>query len=85
MLLTEMRDYLSTRKRASVADLAQHFGMDPPAVEGLLAAWVAKGRIRRLKDHLPCGTCGKCESSVTDVYEWVGVGGCPDGRPAPGG
>ncbi len=78
MLLTDIRDYLSSRKRASIADIAGHFEMEVTAMEGLLASWLAKGRVRRLKDHLPCGTCGKCESSVTDIYEWVGVNGCPD-------
>ena len=71
MLLTELRDYLSTRKRASIADLALRFQTDAPALEGMLAAWIAKGKVRRLKDSLPCGTCGKCESATTDIYEWA--------------
>ena len=78
MVLTELRDYLAARKRASIIDLAGHFSMDIPAIEGLLATWMAKGRIRRLNDRLPCGTCGKCESSITDIYEWVGINGCAD-------
>jgi putative ferrous iron transport protein C len=78
MLLTDLRDYLSTRKRASISDMAARFGMDVPAMEGLLATWVAKGRVRLLKNHLPCGTCGKCESATADIYEWVGINGCPD-------
>ncbi|MBL8642820.1 MAG: FeoC-like transcriptional regulator [Rhodospirillaceae bacterium] len=78
MLLTDLRDYLSARKRASVMDLASHFHMENHAIEGLLAMWVSKGRVRRLRDHLPCGTCGKCESALTDIYEWIGVDGCPD-------
>lgn len=78
MLLTDLRDFLSARKRASLGDLAQHFDMEVPAMEGLLATWKAKGRVRRLKDYLPCGTCGKCESAQLDIYEWVGVTGCPD-------
>jgi bacterioferritin-associated ferredoxin len=77
MLLTDLRDYLSDRKRASVTDLASHFGMESHAIEGLLALWMTKGRVRRLKDHLPCGTCGKCESALTDIYEWIGINGCP--------
>jgi hypothetical protein len=78
MLLTDVRDYLSARKRASVSDLAERFNVEPSALDGMLAAWVAKGSMRRLRDRLPCGTCGKCESATTDIYEWVGVEGCPD-------
>jgi len=78
MLLTDLREYLTGRKRASVTDLASYFGMDHTAVEGLLALWMSKGRVRKLNDALPCGTCGKCESATTDVYEWIGVNGCAD-------
>lgn len=78
MVLTELRDYLATRKRASIVDIAGHFSMEISAMEGMLATWMSKGRVRRLKDHLPCGTCGKCESSITDIYEWVGINGCAD-------
>jgi hypothetical protein len=78
MLMTDLRDYLSRRKRASLSDLAAQFDATPDALKGMLAVWTAKGRVRRLKDHLPCVTCGKCESATTDIYEWVGVDGCPN-------
>lgn len=78
MVLAQLRDYLAARKRASVTDLAEHFAVDVTAMEGFLKTFIAKGRVRRLKDALPCGTCGKCESAVSDIYEWVGVNGCPD-------
>ncbi|MDX2142117.1 MAG: FeoC-like transcriptional regulator [Rhodospirillaceae bacterium] len=80
--MTDLRDYLSNRKRASLSDLAVHFDTPPEALTGMLAVWMAKGRVRRLRDHLPCGTCGKCESATTDIYEWVGIDGCPDPRAA---
>lgn len=77
MILTDLKRYMSDRRRASLEDIAVHFSMSEDAARGLLQTWIAKGRVRRLNQHLPCGTCGKCESAVSDVYEWVGVSGCP--------
>jgi hypothetical protein len=82
MLMTELRDYLSERKRASLSDISLRFDIPPDALVGMLSVWMAKGRVRRLRDRLPCGTCGKCESATTDIYEWIGVSGCPDSHAA---
>lgn len=73
MLLTDVKDYLSARGRVSLTDLSTHFTVAPDAMRGLVETWIAKGRVRRLSQDLPCGTCGKCESATSDVYEWVGA------------
>ena len=72
MLLIDVKDYLSTRGRASLDDLAVHFTVEPEAMRGLVETWVTKGRARRVNQALPCGTCGRCESATTDIYEWIG-------------
>jgi hypothetical protein len=72
MLLTEVKGYLAARGRASLDDLATHFTVAPDAMRGLMDTWIAKGRARRVSDQLPCGTCGKCESATTEIYEWLG-------------
>ncbi len=74
MILTDVKSYLATRGRASLDDLSTHFAMDADAMRGLLATWVAKGRARRIDEAAPCGTCGKCESATTEVYEWLDAG-----------
>jgi hypothetical protein len=81
MLLTDVKEYLSARGQASLSDLAMHFTMDAEAMKGILDTWIAKGRCRRVSDRLPCGSCGKCESATTDLYEWVGAGSRPPVRP----
>ena len=73
MLLTDVKSYLAMRGQASLDDLASHFSMAPAAMKGVLDTWIAKGRCRRVSDRLPCGSCGKCESAKTDIYEWVGT------------
>ncbi|MCB2106170.1 MAG: FeoC-like transcriptional regulator [Rhodobacteraceae bacterium] len=72
MLLTDIRDYLKTHKRASLDDIVRHFDVAPDAARGLVETWIAKGKVRCLSDRLPCGTCGKCDSATVDIYEWAG-------------
>ena len=73
MLLTDVKTYLSARGQASLDDLATHFTMAPDAMRGVLETWIGKGRARKVSDKLPCGSCGKCESATSDMYEWVGA------------
>ena len=81
MLLTDVKDYLAGRGQVSLSDLAMHFSMEPEAMRGVIDTWIAKGRARRVSDRLPCGTCGKCESATTDIYEWIGAAVRPPVRP----
>lgn len=76
MILTDLKRYLSDRRRASIDEIATHFHVSEDAARGMIETWMAKGRVRQLNQHLPCGTCGKCESATSDVYEWIGVQGC---------
>ena len=71
MLLTDIKSYMVTRRRVSLDDLGLHFTVEPNAMRGLMETWIAKGRARRIGDQLPCGTCGKCESATTEIYEWL--------------
>jgi putative ferrous iron transport protein C len=81
MLLTDVKDYLSGRGRVSLDDLVMHFTVQPEAMRGLVETWISKGRVRRITDRLPCGTCGKCDSATTETYEWVGAILPPPTRP----
>ena len=46
--LSGLREYLSERRQASVAEMTLHFDASPDAVRGALSHWLAKGRARRL-------------------------------------
>jgi bacterioferritin-associated ferredoxin len=82
VILTDLKAYLVQRRRASIDDIAARFDISADAARGMIEVWIAKGRVRQLNQHLPCGTCGKCESAQSDVYEWVGIDGCAIGRAA---
>ena len=47
MILSEVRDYLQQRGRATLADIALHFDTEPDAVRGMLQIWIQKGKVHR--------------------------------------
>lgn len=74
MILSEIKKYLKAHKRASLADLVNHFDAEPEAMQGMLGQFVRKGRVLRL--DVPAGGCSggcgncKCEGSSMEIYEW---------------
>lgn len=73
MILSDLRQYLESRKRASLNDLVLHFQIDATALRGMLAKWISKGRVRQqLAGGVACGTsCCQCDPLLTEIYEWV--------------
>jgi len=71
MMLTEIKNYLKVRKRASLIDLAHHFEQTPAAIEGMLAHWIRKGKVQRLVGQFCNKGCCQVERSQLEIYEWV--------------
>jgi putative ferrous iron transport protein C len=72
MILSELRDYLQTHQRAAISDMAHHFNTDPDALRGMLAKWVAKGKVVKPLAVSTCGGCCQCDPAATEIYEWKG-------------
>ena len=73
MILSELRDYLQTHKRAALVDMAYRFDIEPDALRGMLEKWVAKGRVEKLPVGTTCGSgCCQCDPATTEIYEWKG-------------
>lgn len=71
MILSNLRAYLQTHRRAALADMATRFATDPDALRGMLAKWIAKGRVAKLPTGTPCGhSCCRCDPNSTEIYEW---------------
>jgi putative ferrous iron transport protein C len=69
--LSGLREYLSERRQASLAEMAVHFDASPDAVRGALGHWLAKGRARKLDVGETCSGCTKgCKGEET--FEWLG-------------
>ncbi len=70
MILSELRTYLQTHRRATLSDMALRFGSDPDALRGMLSKWISKGSVVKLLAAKPCGTCCKCDPLTMEIYEW---------------
>ena len=71
MILNEVQNFLSQKKKASLADMQLHFRMDGNALRGMLNKLIRKGRVRKMEDGKKCGGCHSCESEAIEFYEWV--------------
>jgi putative ferrous iron transport protein C len=71
MILADLREYLMTRRRAPLNELATRFETDPEALRAMLEQWIRKGRVRRLDGGGACGGCCGCTDKLPEVYEWV--------------
>jgi putative ferrous iron transport protein C len=72
MILSDLKDYLETRRQATLADLALHLRAEPAAVRAMLSVWERKGRVRRLPAPAGCGqTCTGCNPAAVELYLWV--------------
>lgn len=65
-----VKTYLQGCQRASLSEIAIHFGSSADAVRQLLTLWLDKGRIRRL-DAVCSGKSCSCARKNEDLYEWV--------------
>lgn len=76
MLLTDVKTYLITHKRATTAELTTHFGVETSALTGMLEHWIRKGMVRSVtaQSGHSCGGCTGCASAATPIYEWTGAG-----------
>lgn len=71
MILSDLKDYLQSRKRVVMNELVMHFGVEADALRGMLSLWVAKGKVKKLLAESACGTsCCKCDPLLTEIYEW---------------
>jgi predicted ArsR family transcriptional regulator len=74
-MLSEIRAFLSERKRASLAEIALRLKVPPEAARGMLELWIRKGKVCRLAAFCGGGCsrgCGGCaQSHSSEIYEWV--------------
>jgi predicted ArsR family transcriptional regulator len=72
MLLSRIKEYLSERGQATLADIALHVDAEPDAVKGMLQQWVRKGRVEQRKVEAACGTsCNRCDPAAMELYVWL--------------
>jgi putative ferrous iron transport protein C len=71
MILSDIRDYLAERGRASLVDMANRFDTDADALRGMLAVLERKARVRKLPVGSACGGCCNCDQAAPELYELI--------------
>ena len=71
MILSDLKNYVKTRRQVSLKDAALHFDVEPDVIEGMLEFWIGKGKISKQSNELVCG--GGCSCSYKEdqaLYVW---------------
>jgi hypothetical protein len=70
MTLIGVKALMMERRRATLTDIAVHFGSSPDAARQIMRLWLDKGRVRVLERGACKGGCS-CATPPVEVYEWV--------------
>ncbi|MBM3551425.1 MAG: DeoR family transcriptional regulator [Alphaproteobacteria bacterium] len=69
-MLMEVKDYLASRREASVRDVAAHFSISQETARALLEHWVRKGKASRLSLE-QCRQCALHCGKSWEAYQWL--------------
>ncbi len=70
MILSDLKDYVKSRRQVSLKDAALHFDVEPEAIRGMLEFWVNKGKIRKYSNQADCGGCSCSFQEDRELYAW---------------
>ncbi len=71
MILSELKDYVKSRRQVSLKDAALHFDVEPEAIRGMLEFWVRKGKISKHGNDAACaGGCACSFKEDQEMYVW---------------
>jgi len=70
MILSELKNYVKSRRQVSLRDLVLHFDAEPEAIRGMLEFWISKGRISKQVSEVSCGGCACSISEEREIYIW---------------
>jgi hypothetical protein len=74
VILAELRAYLRERGQATLSDMMVRFDADADALRPMLAVWLRKGVVERLRVSPDCGgNCNRCPPEATEIYRWRGT------------
>ncbi|WP_422138064.1 FeoC-like transcriptional regulator [Endozoicomonas sp. ALC020] len=69
-MLLSIRDFLSEKGICTLAELSQHFEVDPEAMQAMLSHWVRKGKVVEESSGCKQG-CVSCGPEQLIVYRWL--------------
>lgn len=72
MILSAIKQYLTSRHTVTLHDLAIHFDTDSEVMRDMLQLWVRKGKIRMIQGGSCCAKgCGRGTCTAAEAYQWV--------------
>lgn len=75
MILLEIKQYLMTKKRVILQQIAVDFKKDPEMMRMMLRHWINKGCVAAAAKPAGCGSrCTQCKPEFAEVYCWVEAG-----------
>lgn len=71
MILSELKNYVKSRRQVSLKDAALHFDVEPEAIRGMLEFWVSKGKMSKHSNDAACaGGCTCSFREDPEMYVW---------------
>ncbi len=71
MILSDLKNYVKSRRQVSLKDAALHFDVEPEAIRGMLEFWVCKGKINKYSSDAACaGGCACSFKEDQELYVW---------------
>jgi feoC like transcriptional regulator len=68
MLIMQLKNYVKTRRKASLGELSREFNLPESAIEAMMQLWIKKGVITKsvphfisLKSSCPDKSCSSCQ------------------------
>ena len=73
MILSQIKRYLSEKKKIALGELCIHFDTEPDAMRGMLEHWIRKGKVKKHTFEESCSNgCLKCRNNgAMEIYEWM--------------
>ncbi|WP_252179770.1 FeoC-like transcriptional regulator [Endozoicomonas sp. 4G] len=68
--MLSIRDFLAEKGVCTLAEVSQHFQVDPEAMKGMLGHWVRKGKLVEERSGCKQG-CVSCKPEQLIVYRWL--------------
>ena len=71
-MLVELRNYMRSRRIASLLHLSHEFKAPPEVIRDMLALWIRKGQVGVQAKPPACGkSCTQCDPLALEVYRYV--------------
>jgi len=69
MSLIDLKNYLASRREATLSEIAAYFSADPETTRGMLEIWQRKGKVACHR-ATKCSGCNQCSGATLEIWQW---------------